>query len=173
MWRKATARLFGKERIQQITTSSAKSVCEHIRSESKVKPDGFDPRDIFTLGTLNTVSDFALGKKYEFNDPQFGEIVVAVDKWFHNLLPSIQFRMMINILPVYITSTRMFYFITQMLFTGNYEFLECLYGERGLVGAILRQVHEHEKSIDTENPRDFTGMFELLFFCFILLIKIY
>ena len=155
MWHHATARLVGKKRIQEITTASAKRVCELIRSESKLTPEGFDPRQIFTLGTLNVISDFAMGKQYDLDDPEFGEIVVAVDRFFANLMSSIAFRTVMNIFPDFVTRSRLFYYST--LFYGNYEYLEAQYGQRGLFKAILRQVHEHEKSIDPENPRDYTG----------------
>lgn len=161
MWRQSITRLVGKQRIQEITTASAKSVCELIQSESKLKPEGFDPREIFTLGTLNVVSDFTFGKKYELNDPEFDEIAVAVEGFFNNIISSIKFRLVMGFLPLCITDTKLFYFITQSMISGISDFQNALYGERGLFRAILRQVHEHEKSMDAENPRDYAGMYKI------------
>ena len=42
-------------------------------------------------------------------------------------------------------------------FAGSYAFLDAFYSENGMFPILFRELREHEKSFDIENPRDFTG----------------
>lgn len=49
-------------------------------------------------------------------------------------------------------------------FAGSYEFLDSFYAEKGMFPILFRELREHEKSFDMENPRDFTGTIWILEF---------
>ena len=48
-------------------------------------PEGFDPNDLYMNGTLNVVTDFALGINYKFDDPDFVILISCVKNFFKYL----------------------------------------------------------------------------------------
>ena len=62
LWRRATTTVVGKPKILEITHLSAKRLCDLFEKETLENANGFDPREFFTLGTLNVVSGFAFSK---------------------------------------------------------------------------------------------------------------
>ena len=84
-WHQTTARLVGKNRIDEIVSESSDQICEMIRSEMAKNPSGFDPVDVYMNGTLNVVTGFSLGIIYKFDDPDFVKLANCVKTFFKYL----------------------------------------------------------------------------------------
>ena len=84
-WHQTTARLVGKNRIEEIVSQTSDQLCETIQSEMAKHPEGFDPVDLYMNGTLNVVTGFALGINYKFDDPDFVILISCVKNFFKYL----------------------------------------------------------------------------------------
>ena len=106
-----------KKRIMEVMSTNAEKICDLIESDMKKSPYGIDPREYFTLGTLNVISELAIGRVYDFEEPAFKKIGSSVKEFFDYLTVSfLVFRRFINVMPMFIVRSRVFLDLTYYLF---------------------------------------------------------
>ena len=110
--------------------------------------EAVDISDMLLLSTTNIISGILFNKRYDHDDPQLHEFRDLVKKFYAHLNDFNEFLVLVYMLPLWLTR-----------FIGGKK-LDTLNSNIKLVeDYIAKEVEEHRKTLDANNPRDFVDMY--------------
>ena len=56
-------------KLRELVNFTSRQIVENLQREAKNQPNGFDPKETFLNGALNTVTSFILSDRLDFGHP--------------------------------------------------------------------------------------------------------
>jgi cytochrome P450 len=142
----------GGEQMEEMLSLNADDLCTAILEQTSAdKP--FDPRAVFMNATLNSLTEVALGKRLDINDPEFEAVAENIKTILGNVQHRVLTKVIHYILPMRILKLPFMSRLIDWINPGEKIFNDALV--KGLLPYILQQIQLHKESFMPGQARNF------------------
>ncbi|CAG5112166.1 Oidioi.mRNA.OKI2018_I69.chr2.g6409.t1.cds [Oikopleura dioica] len=144
----------GSEQMEEMLSINADDLCSAILAQSgEGNGKAFDPRVLFMNATLNSLTEVALGKRLDINDPEFESLADNIKTILGNVQHRVLTKVIHYILPMSILKLPFMSRLIDWINPGEKRFNDALV--KGLLPYILQQIQIHKESFMPGQARNF------------------